>query len=157
DELWADLSAADGEAAYRAVLQLAGAPQQAVPYVKRHVGRTEAKGVDKLIAQLDDDEFEKREKATEELIALGRAAGRAVRRAAETGRAEARARAASILERLTKGDTDDQLRRRALQGLRALEVLELAGTPEARRLVEEVAKGAPDAELTREAKAALER
>jgi cell division septum initiation protein DivIVA len=44
-----------------------------------------------------------------------------------------------------------------LQALRAVEVLEIAGTPEARQLLEVLAKGAPEARLTQEAKASLER
>jgi hypothetical protein len=157
DELWAELSGADGEAAYRAVLQLARAPRQTVPFFRRHLGRAEAKGLDKLIAQLDDDDFATRERATEELISMGRAAEAAVRKAAENGSAEVRVRTAKILERLATGGAGDQAGARALQAPRALEALELAGTVEARRLIEEVAKGAPEAELTREAKAALER
>jgi hypothetical protein len=40
---------------------------------------------------------------------------------------------------------------------RALELLERLGTPGARRLLQELADGNPDAPLTREAKASLER
>ncbi len=41
--------------------------------------------------------------------------------------------------------------------LRTVEVLEIAGTPEARQVLEQLAKGAPEARLTQEAKASLER
>ena len=44
-----------------------------------------------------------------------------------------------------------------LQALRALEVLERAGTDEARRLLSELAQGASESLLTRQARAALER
>jgi replication-associated recombination protein RarA len=46
---------------------------------------------------------------------------------------------------------------RQLQALRAIEVLEYLGTPEARRLLTSLAQGATHARLTQEAKAALER
>jgi predicted Zn-dependent protease len=45
----------------------------------------------------------------------------------------------------------------SVRTLRALEVLELAGTQQARQVLQELAKGAPEAQLTQEAKAALER
>ncbi len=154
DELWDDLSGVDAEAALRAVALLARAPGQAVPYLKERVGRVEASNLDKLIAQLDDDDFEVREKATEHLIALGRAAEAALRKATAKGSAEVRLRATRILEQLEKGNADDTQR---LRGLRALEVLETIGTPEARRILEDVGKGAAEADLTRAAKAALER
>jgi hypothetical protein len=44
-----------------------------------------------------------------------------------------------------------------LRGVRAVEVLERAGTPEARQLLAALAGGAPGALLTREAAASLQR
>jgi hypothetical protein len=46
---------------------------------------------------------------------------------------------------------------RRLQKLRAVEVLEHIATPEARELLRILAKGAPEARVTQEAKASLER
>jgi hypothetical protein len=45
----------------------------------------------------------------------------------------------------------------ALQSLRAVESLELAATPEARKLIARLARGDREARLTQEAKASLER
>src|SRR5262249_58559504 len=44
-----------------------------------------------------------------------------------------------------------------LRNLRALEALELAATPQARQLLQKLADGAPEAFVTREAEAILER
>ena len=44
-----------------------------------------------------------------------------------------------------------------LQQMRALQVLEMIGTPEARALVEELAKGDPDSWLTQQAREAQRR
>jgi truncated hemoglobin YjbI len=44
-----------------------------------------------------------------------------------------------------------------LRDVRALEVLEHIGTPEARQVLKVLAEGAPEARLTQEAKASLER
>src|SRR5689334_18736103 len=57
------------------------------------------------------------------------------------------------LEQLLSDLKDSSPRRRPL--LRALEVLESIGTPEARQLLKELAGGAPDTWLTRDAQAAL--
>src|SRR5262249_4248883 len=68
------------------------------------------------------------------------------------GSLEARLRAERLLKKLDGGPTLGRLRE-----LRALEVLEQAGTPEARRLLAELAKGAEGAWLTGEAEATLKR
>ena len=65
---------------------------------------------------------------------------------------DVRLRAGVILRAL--GGPADTLR---LRGLRTLEVLEVVGTPAARTLVEGIAKGPPEVELTQEAKKTLAR
>jgi hypothetical protein len=57
-----------------------------------------------------------------------------------------------LLRRLDAARSPERLR-----GLRAVEVLEQVGTDGAKALLEGLAKGAPDAELTQEARAALGR
>jgi hypothetical protein len=59
----------------------------------------------------------------------------------------------SLLARLAEPLTD----RDKLRGLRAVEVLELLGTPEAAEILHALAGGADGAYVTREAKAALKR
>jgi hypothetical protein len=66
---------------------------------------------------------------------------------------ELRRRLEPLLAKLLRPVTDPQ----QLQALRAIEALEHIGTVEARRVLVNLAKGAPEARVTQEANAALER
>ena len=95
-----------------------------------------------------------REKAAGELERWGERAVPALRRALVGGPSpEARRQIERLLGRLDGPVTAPE----ALRAVRAVEVLEQAGTPEARRVLEALAGGAPEARLTREAKASLGR
>lgn len=95
-----------------------------------------------------------RERAGEELEKIGAAAEPALRRALEgKPSAEATKRIEALLaKRSTPGVSPERV-----AATRALEVLELAGTPEARRLIKSLADGAPGTPATTEAREALER
>jgi len=159
DACWSDLAGGDAAKAYRAVRKLAGSAGDAVAYLKARlhpVPPVEGKRVARLIADLDSDDFDVREDANKELEKMGEVAPSFYRKALEGApSAEARWR----LEGLAKRQADRWRRPTAqrLQTLRALETLESAGTPEARRLLEALAKGAPEADVTNEANASLER
>jgi HEAT repeat protein len=151
----ADLAAADASRAHRALWTLTAAPGQAVPLFRaqlRPVVAADPERVARLLADLDSDAFAVRDKATRELQEMGEAALPALRKALD-GRPplERRRRAEQLLERLA-GWSPEQL-----YGLRAVEVLEQVGSPEARRLLRALAEGLPEARLTREAKASLQR
>jgi hypothetical protein len=152
ERAWADLADEDAGRAYRAVWELAASPTEAVPLLKKHLqpAALDEKRVARLIADLDADDFAAREKATDDLAKLGAPAGPALRKALEETRsAEARRRLELLLEKLKESAlSPDRLRQ-----LRAVEVLEHIGTPEARRLLETLAGGA----LAPDAKAALQR
>ena len=156
DELFAALSNNDAKTAFRAVCVLAQAPKQTVPFLAGRLGLrpVDAKTIERLLAQLDNDRYAVREKAMAELTALGPAVEGTLRKALVTSRSpDLRLRVGVILRRLTKGTAES----RRLGDVRTLEVLEAVGTAEARRLVEELARGTPEAERTQEAKAALKR
>jgi hypothetical protein len=102
-----------------------------------------------LVRSLDADEFRQRESAYEELEKLKEAAEPALREALEAKPSpEVRRRLAELLEK-TSGEW--------LRTRRAVEALELSGSPEARQVLEALARGAAGARLTREATAALRR
>lgn len=155
--LWDELGGADAEIAYHAIQTLAAAPHQAVPFLRERMTSAkpaEARLIDRLIADLESDRFEVRERAVTELKRLGPLAGPALRRTlANRPPLETRRRLEPLLEEVAQRRfTTEELRL-----VRAVETLESSGDPQAHRLLEVLAKGAAEAWLTREAKAALER
>jgi RNA polymerase sigma factor (sigma-70 family) len=157
EALWTDLASGDAALAYRAMQALAAAPQQTVPFVKarlRPVSVVEPNQVAPLLADLDSDHFVVREKATAELEKLGESAEPALRQALEGKPSlEVRRRVGALLQKLRK----ESLGPERLRELRALEVLERIGGNEVRELLRRLAEGVPEAGLTQEARAALER
>jgi RNA polymerase sigma factor (sigma-70 family) len=152
EHLASDLGSSDAAKAYRAMDLLSRSPGQAVALLRKHlppVAATDAKRLARLLADLDSDQFTVREKAATELEQLGDAAEPSLRRAlGDRPSVEVRRR---LTELLAKGEAG------RLHASRAIEVLERPGTAEARQRLEELAKGAPGAWLTNEAKAARDR
>jgi WD40 repeat protein len=152
---WQDLGAADPARAFAAVADLADRPGQGVALVKerlRAVAPPSAEEVRRLVAALDDEAFAAREAAERQLAALGPGTWPVLREAlSRRPSAEARRR----LERLVdeqRTPSEDLLR-----GLRAVRVLELAGTGQAREVLRILGSGDADATVTQEAKASLRR
>jgi WD40 repeat protein len=142
--------------AYRAIFGLANQPDVALGLLKKRLTLVvdEEARVARFIADLDDDEFAVREKASAELARLGNVARAALARAAANpASVEVRSRAKAILAKLEV----DKASPEQLLAVRTVEVLERVATPEARQLLRKLADGAADASRTREAKAALER
>jgi WD40 repeat protein len=158
ENLWADLTGTDGARAYQAIDRLAASPSESVPFLKRRLKLPPAvddQRLARLIADLDADEFARREKATRELETIGPRAEAALRRALEGQPSpEVRTRAGRLVEKLNSEGLPPSPE---LVGLRVLESLEHAGSPLARQALTEVAAGDPDSGLARGAKAALGR
>ena len=154
---WADLAGEDALRAWAAVWRLADAPAASVPFLRRQlrpVTDAEVKQIRQHIADLDSETFAVREKAHKELQRLGMAAWPALREALEKEpSAEFRRRAEKLLDPAIEFSSSPE----ELRQVRALQVLEQIRSPESRRLLEKLAAGAPEARLTRDAKAALER
>jgi HEAT repeat protein len=107
-----------------------------------------------LVAGLDDEDFEVRQKATEELRKIGLQAEPALLRVIQSNPTfEVRRRVKLLLDHIAQ----EPPRPERLREMRALEVLEYVGTPETRKILGRLAEGVPEARLTREAKAALTR
>ena len=125
---------------------------RSVPLLGQHmrpVGAADAKVTDRLIADLGSSRFAVREKAARELENLREAAYPALRAVlAGSPVLEVRRRVERLLERPPAATPAVS---------RAVEVLEHSGTPEARELLQRLARGLPDAGLTKEARDSLAR
>ena len=157
---WADLAGADADAdaarAYAAVCRLADRPGPAVPWLRARLRPVapQPRRIARLVAALDSDQFPARARAMKELEALGGQAAPALRAALQGKPApEVRRRVEELLGRLDEPLTDPEV----LRAVRAVEALERMGTAEARRLLRELAKEAPGARLTEEARSSLRR
>jgi hypothetical protein len=157
ERLWSDLSGDDAGRAFRAVQRLAAAPGQAVPFLRARVQPAQPadpRTLGRLLADLDSEMFLMRQQATRALAKLGELAVPALQGLLDGQPAlETRRRAEQLLEKLTALTLSPE----QLRLVRALEVLERAGTAEARQVLAALARGAPGALATREAQAALRR
>lgn len=156
---WQDLGGSDAGRAYQAILQLARRADEAVPFLDQRlqaIPAVQEKQLARLIADLGSDQFAAREAATQELDRLGELAVAACRKALERNpSAEARRRLEEVVERYEQPAMVTSPER--LRTLRALEALELAATPEARRVFVKLSGGANGAWLTKQAQAVLQR
>jgi WD40 repeat protein len=156
--LWTDLIADDAGKAFQGILKLVRASKQTVPLLRERVKPAvpvDPRKIAKLIADLDNDEFEARSGAVEALAKLGDLAVPALYKVLAGSRPslETRRRVEQLLSRLTGGAlTPEQIRL-----VRAVEVLERTNSAETRELLQRLAAGAPGALTTRQAQAALDR
>jgi WD40 repeat protein len=155
--LWMELGHKDGVRAYRAMWELAAAGPAAVTLLAPHLRptpRMEEAKLTQLIADLDSERFETRDRASRELQQLGQRAEPALRKALEAKPSlEVTQRLRALLEQVEHRT----LTAEQLHALRAVDVLEHIGSTEAQTILRSLAAGAPGDCLTREAQAALER
>lgn len=153
---WEALASTDAKAAYRVLWQLAADPEGTIAFLSeqvRPIVRPDPKQVSDWLAALDSAEFVERERAMEELAKRGGTVAAELRKTlTQKPTLEVRRRIELLLEKL-----EGLPQGRELQALRALEVLEQIGTPEARALLRKLSRGATGARLTQEAGEALAR
>jgi RNA polymerase sigma factor (sigma-70 family) len=155
---WADLASDDGGKAYAAMRYLRADPARSLPFLQKRLTPKDTgpdpKKVKQLIADLDSDEFKKRESAAKELEDLGEAVESAMRDAlAAKPSLEVTRRLERLLKRLE--DQRQTLTAEQQRDVRALRVLEQVGTPEAKKLLEALSKKATGWWVRREATQAL--
>jgi WD40 repeat protein len=152
---WWDALRGNPGRAYKVIGQMADAPEEAVKLLKERIRparRVEPAEVARLITQLDDESFDKRQAAQQALDNLGEGAEPLLRKALK-GRVslEARRRIREIL------GPSESIGETSLRHHRAVTALEWIGTPAARDLLRTLAGGVPEARLTLDARAALKR
>jgi RNA polymerase sigma factor (sigma-70 family) len=158
ERLWTELRDADAAKAHAALWTLTAAPDQVVPFLKEHlrpVPHVAADRLRRLLADLDAEDFARREDASRELARLGFEVEPALRRILDGKPSlEMRRRVEALLRDLScqTAMTPDALRQ-----LRAIQTLEQIGSAGARQILTSLAEGAPAAPATRDAKAALTR
>jgi hypothetical protein len=156
EALWCDL-AAEPAAAYRAQWELIDDAKGANDLLRRkmppvHIDTSEPR-VRTLLADLDSEDFRKREAASRALETMESTVESQLRRAwTEAMSAEVRQRLHRLLDRLKREPNAEDLRLR-----RAVQVMELCGTDDARRLLRDWADGTAGIALTEQAKNALKR
>jgi RNA polymerase sigma factor (sigma-70 family) len=157
DKLWDDL-ASDGQTARRAVWAAAQYPDLAIKLFRRKwpipQHAIDGERIRKLIGKLDDATFAERETAEAELRKLGRQAESELRKAlAEANSPEVKRRTKRIVDRWSPPATAEYSAGEARE-LRAIWALELAGTAEAKKLLQEWAAARIGNRLCEEANAA---
>jgi WD40 repeat protein len=161
DALWRELNDAESVKSWQAMRSLGATPSQAVALLEERLPAVVApdeKRIAKLIGELDSDQFAVRDRATQELGKLGRQAEDQLRKALrDAASAEVRERVKELLQQIEKDGSTRVAVADEVTVVRAVELLELLDTPEARILLRKWAKGAAKARLTEEAQAALQR
>src|SRR5262245_35680757 len=155
EALWRDLGGEDPGKAYEAIWKMVERPEESVPFLAKRlkpVGPPDPKKIARLIGELDHPKFGVRDKATRELERLAELAEPALRKAAE-GRPtlEGGRRISGLLEKRDQ----EVLAPGQVRAVRAMGVLELIGSIRAKRVLERLAGGFPEARITREAKVTL--
>ena len=143
ESMWKILYGDRGADAFAAMRALTAAPTKAVPFIRSKLPPPlDLRRMKQYIVQLDADDFEAREKASQELERLGRDAEQALRDAlAGKPSAEVRRRIDELLNNL-KGDDAPRVRCWS----RAVFVLEQINTAEARAVLKLLAGGRPGGE-----------
>jgi hypothetical protein len=134
--------------------QLVRSPDQTVSLMRERVRPVTKERILQFLKDLDDDNFDVRDRASTELARYGKYAEPTFRRVLEgKPSVEVRRRISELLGKIREETPPPEV----LQALRGVEMLEMIGDADARRLLAVLADGAPDFELTMQAREAMER
>jgi WD40 repeat protein len=157
---WKDLSETSAPGAYHAITALARVPKQSIPFLKEKLGDyqpPDAKRIDQLLKDLQNEIPPECDQAYQELLEIGDTPEKPLRQALKQAPSDVlRKRLEKLLENNETG-TPVLLPGKRLQVLRAMAVLELLATDDAKAILQSLAKGNPKDPVMREAKAVLSR
>jgi WD40 repeat protein len=157
DKLWNVLAQEAAAPAYSAVWTLSAAGQPVVTYLKDKLTPEKAAGeqAKELLVKLDSDKYAVREAAFRDLKKLGPAIESELRKALADGKTsvDVRKRLQPLLDGWDKRPASPE----ELRQVRALQVLERIGSPEAKAVLARLAEGAPGAWLTDQARLSVTR
>jgi WD40 repeat protein len=159
EELWSTLARDDAAKAHQALWTMIAGAEKTVPFLRKRLEKIPSvitPELAKLFADLDSRDFKTREKAAAELTNMGKKAEPAMR---QTLTMKIPLEVQIRLDRLLKkiAGPFPPLTSEQIRVVRALEVLEQIGSPQASQVVQMVADHAPETILREHARAALER
>jgi WD40 repeat protein len=153
---WDTLGSTD-DVGFETLKTLIASPTTALSLFKERVkfpAAPDARAVAELIAKLDDAKFAEREKASMELRAMNELIEPVLLKTSKNPASdEVRGRVEQLLKRVQAPNMAAFI----VRSLRIVEILDRIGTPEAKQLLTEFAKGTPETWLAREASRALTR
>lgn len=152
---WESLAATDAGKAYEARVDLLDAPKSAVSFLAKRLHPApaiDARRVQELIKNLDSDSFQERDDAAKELDRLGELVREPLRKALADHPSSEMRRSLQVLLGKLAHLTPSQLRY-----VRAIEILEGIGTPEAVGIMQRLRKGNLDSLLTVESRTVIAR
>ena len=133
---WLAMADNDAVTAFAAMGNFIAVPNDAVAWIKERLkpaAPPDKKRVENLLGLLDNDQFQARDKATRELLKIGEEIVPALDKALATNPSQ---ESKQRLEGLRGKLTGMTLQGERLRAYRAIEVLELIGTPEARQVLQ---------------------
>jgi len=156
EKLWGMLLAESNTQAARAVNAFVAMPQESMPFLKARVEAfAKEVSIARLVDDLDHGRFVVRHEATRQLERIGRYAVPELKAALEKNRSlEFKRRVEGLLERINAAPAMLPEERAAM---RTVTVMERLGTADASEVLRKLAAGYPAAQVTRAAKAALDR
>ncbi len=155
-QAWRNLASEDADMANSALWRLTRV-DGVIPIIGKSVYLVEPDKITKMLKDLDSTEFKIRDEATKGLLSYGRwMEGRLREELKAAGSIEVYRRMEDLLTKITQ-DGSLSLKQERLRLYRAMHLLEIAGTPAAVQVFEELARKGPEEAFRDDAKVTLER